>query len=121
DGRFRLPEGAGRHIDARISTLPVMRGEKVVIRLLDARESIVHLEGLGFDPEVFSRIEAASDAPDGLILIVGPTGSGKTSTLYAAIRRIANPEINIVTVENPVEFEIPGLGQVNVNPKKGLT
>ena len=120
DGRI-LTTIDGRHIDLRVSSLPTMGGEKVVMRILDRDNSSVELEELGFDDNDMQHIERFCNMPWGILLATGPTGSGKSTTLYAMLRRISHPDINIITVEDPVEFYIPGINQVNVNEKAGLT
>jgi type IV pilus assembly protein PilB len=120
DGRMRMRVG-GRDIDLRVSFLPTVHGEKCVLRVLDKSNLSASIEKLGMDPETFRRFKAAVDAPHGLILVTGPTGSGKTTTLYSALNELNNPDYNIVTVEDPVEFQIPGINQVPVNKDIGLT
>ena len=120
DGRI-LTLIDNRHIDLRVSTLPTMSGEKIVMRILDRDNSFVELEQLGFDDDDMVHIERFCTMPWGILLATGPTGSGKSTTLYSMLRRISHPDINIVTVEDPVEFYIPGINQVNVNDKAGLT
>ena len=120
DGRI-LTTIDGRHIDLRVSSLPTMSGEKVVMRILDRDNSSVELEKLGFDDDDMQHIERFCTMPWGILLATGPTGSGKSTTLYSMLRRISHPDINIITVEDPVEFYIPGINQVNVNEKAGLT
>jgi type IV pilus assembly protein PilB len=120
DGRTRFSvEGVA--VDARVSTLPALHGEKVVIRLLTRGDAIPSLPSLGLEPDQLSLVEAALAVPQGLILITGPTGSGKTNTLYSAIARVRSPELNIVTLEDPVEVQLPGITQVGVNEKTGMT
>jgi len=120
DGRARIAVN-GVAVDLRVSTLPASHGEKVVIRVLDGRGAIVTLEGMGFHPDELARIERLLEAREGLILVTGPTGSGKTTTLYAALRQIKERGVNIVTVEDPIEYRLPGIVQVQVNEKAGLT
>jgi type IV pilus assembly protein PilB len=120
DGRMRMKVG-GKDIDLRVSFLPTVHGEKVVLRVLDKSNLSASIEKLGMDTETFRRFKAAVDAPHGLILVTGPTGSGKTTTLYSALNELNNPDYNIVTVEDPVEFQIPGINQVPVNKDIGLT
>src|SRR4029079_18796042 len=120
DGRARVAVN-GVAVDLRISTLPASHGEKVVIRVLDARSTVLTLEGMGFHAGELSRIERLLDAREGLILVTGPTGSGKTTTLYAALRKLKQRGVNIVTVEDPIEYRLPGIVQVQVNEKAGLT
>lgn len=120
DGRI-LTSIDNRHIDLRVSSLPTMSGEKIVMRVLDRDHSFVELEQLGFDEEGMKQIEEFCKTPWGIMLATGPTGSGKSTTLYSMLKRISHPDINIITVEDPVEFYIPGINQVSVNEKAGLT
>jgi len=120
DGRTRL-QVDGVAIDARVSTLPSLHGEKVVIRLLTRGDAVPPLADLGMEPDQLAALERALAVPQGLILITGPTGSGKTNTLYSAISRISSPELNVVTLEDPVEVQLPGITQVGVNEKTGMT
>jgi Tfp pilus assembly pilus retraction ATPase PilT/8-oxo-dGTP pyrophosphatase MutT (NUDIX family) len=111
----------GVAVDLRVSTLPASHGEKVVIRVLDGRSTVPTLDGMGFHPEELDRVERLLQSREGLILVTGPTGSGKTTTLYAALRRLKERGVNIVTVEDPIEYRLPGIVQVQVNEKAGLT
>ena len=120
DGRMRM-RVSGKDIDLRVSLLPVVHGEKVVLRILDKSNLTASIDKLGLDPDTFKRFKSAVDAPHGLILVTGPTGSGKTTTLYSALNELNNPDYNIVTVEDPVEFQIPGINQVPVKKEIGLT
>ena len=120
DGRARLSLD-GQPLDARVSTLPSLHGEKIVIRLLSRGEDIPALEKSGMEPFQLDILRAALEAPQGLILITGPTGSGKTNTLYAAIQATLSPERNIITLEDPVEVQFPGITQVQINVKAGMT
>ncbi|MBK7622668.1 MAG: Flp pilus assembly complex ATPase component TadA [Kineosporiaceae bacterium] len=120
DGRTRFSL-EGMAIDARVSTLPSLHGEKVVIRLLARGDAIPSLEGLGFETKQLATFHASLAVPQGLVLITGPTGSGKTNTLYSAIAEIRTPEKNIVTLEDPIEVQLPGITQVGVNVKAGMT
>jgi len=120
DGRARVAIN-GVAVDLRVSTLPASHGEKVVIRVLDGRSAVLTLEGMGFLPDELERIERLLQCREGLILVTGPTGSGKTTTLYAALRRLKDRGVNIVTVEDPIEYRLPGIVQVQVNEKAGLT
>jgi type IV pilus assembly protein PilB len=120
DGRMRVKVG-GRDVDLRVSILPTVHGEKCVLRILDKTNLSASLDKLGLDTETFRRFKAAVDAPHGMILVTGPTGSGKTTTLYSALNELNNPIYNIITVEDPVEFQIPGINQVPVKKEIGLT
>src|SRR5881628_1063012 len=120
DGRMRVRVG-GRDIDLRISFLPTVHGEKCVMRILDKSSLSASLEKIGMDQDTFRRFKAAVDAPHGLILVTGPTGSGKTTTLYSALNVLNSPEYNIITVEDPVEFQIPGINQVPTRKEIGLS
>ncbi len=120
DGRMRM-KVAGRDIDLRVSFLPVVHGEKIVLRVLDKSNLSASMDKLGLDPDSNKRMRAAVDAPHGLILVTGPTGSGKTTTLYSCLNELNNPDYNIVTCEDPVEFQIPGINQVPIRKEIGLT
>jgi len=120
DGRMRVRVG-GKDYDLRVSIMPTVHGEKIVLRVLDKGNLSASLDKLGLDPDTFSQFKAAVDAPHGLILVTGPTGSGKTTTLYSALNELNSPVFNIVTVEDPVEFQIPGINQVPVKKEIGLT
>ena len=120
DGRTRVTVD-GAAIDCRVSTLPALHGEKVVIRLLTRGDDVPSLPSLGFEPEQLEIFEKALSVPQGLVLITGPTGSGKTNTLYAAIHATMSPEKNIITLEDPVEVQLPGITQVQVHAKVGMT
>jgi type IV pilus assembly protein PilB len=120
DGRMRVRVG-GRDIDLRVSFLPTVHGEKCVLRVLDKSNLSASMDKLGIDAETFVRFKAAVDAPHGLILVTGPTGSGKTTTLYSALNELNSPQFNIITVEDPVEFQLPGVNQVPVKKEIGLT
>jgi type II secretory ATPase GspE/PulE/Tfp pilus assembly ATPase PilB-like protein/CheY-like chemotaxis protein len=120
DGRARVAMNGAR-IDLRVSTLPASLGEKVVIRILDSRSTVLALEGLGLAREEIAQIEPLLQAREGLVFVTGPTGSGKTTTLYSIIRQIQQRGVNIVTVEDPVEYRLQGIVQVQVNEKTGLT
>ena len=120
DGRISLRIG-GRAIDVRVSTLPSSHGERAVLRLLDKTESKFTLEGLGMSGDVLSAFDRLVQQPHGIVLVTGPTGSGKTTTLYASLGRIDTSTTNVLTVEDPVEYELPGIGQTQVNPKIDLT
>ncbi len=120
DGRLRI-RVAGRDYDLRVSIMPTVHGEKIVLRLLDKSNLSASIDKLGLDPDTFQQFKAAIDAPHGLILVTGPTGSGKTTTLYSALNELNNPIYNIITVEDPVEFQVPGINQVPVKKEIGLT
>jgi len=120
DGRMRVRVG-GKDFDMRVSVMPTVHGEKVVLRVLDKGNLSASLDKLGLDPDTFMQVKAAVDAPHGLILVTGPTGSGKTTTLYSALNELNNPEYNIVTVEDPVEFQVHGVNQIPVKKEIGLT
>jgi len=120
DGRIQLKMGE-RELEFRVSILPVYYGEKVVMRILDRASVRVSLEDLGFSPRNLALFESMIRQPNGIVLVTGPTGSGKSTTLYAALNAINSIEKNIVTVEDPVEYQIPLINQVGVNPKRGLT
>ena len=120
DGRIRI-KIAGRDVDLRLSTVPVAFGERIVLRILDKQAVLLDLEQLGFRKENLLTIADLIVRPHGIILVTGPTGSGKTTTLYAALARINTPDRNILTVEDPVEYQIPGIGQMQVNRKIEFT
>ena len=120
DGRMRV-RVSGHDIDLRVSILPTVYGEKCVLRILDKSNLSATMDKLGMDAITFKQFKAAVDAPHGLLLVTGPTGSGKTTTLYSALNELNNPEYNIITVEDPVEFQIPGINQVPVRKDIGLT
>jgi type IV pilus assembly protein PilB len=121
DGRMKLTLSKNRNIDFRVSTLPTIYGEKVVIRLLDAGNNILDAEKLGFEPEQREIFQKAIGVSYGMILVTGPTGSGKTVTLYTALSALNTPVRNISSVEDPVEINMPGVNQVNINDKANLT
>ncbi len=120
DGRISLRIG-GRAVDVRVSTLPSAHGERAVLRLLDKAESKFTLEGLGMSGDVLKRFDKLVKQPHGIVLVTGPTGSGKTTTLYASLGRVDTGSTNVLTVEDPVEYELSGIGQTQVNPKIDLT
>jgi len=121
DGRISL-KIAGKSIDVRVSTIPTSRGfERIVMRLLHKTSVLLDLPDLGFPPRDYALMDGLIRKPDGIILVTGPTGSGKTTTLYACLNRINHPNLNILTAEDPVEYEIGGIHQVHVHPKIGLT
>ena len=120
DGRISVKTD-GKAIDLRVSTLPTVYGEKIVMRILDKSSVLLELGDLGFLDHNYTRYEYSFRKPYGMILVTGPTGSGKSTTLYATLNIINKPEVNIVTVEDPVEYRLPGVNQVQVHPKAGLT
>src|ERR1700710_469572 len=120
DGRMSVSHG-GRKIDLRVATLPTVYGEKVVMRILDNNSSSMGLENLNLLERNFKTFEHSYKKPYGMILVTGPTGSGKSTTLYTTLHAVARPEINVITVEDPVEYRLKGINQVQVNPKAGLT
>jgi len=120
DGRISLRIG-GRAIDVRVSTLPSAHGERAVLRLLDKGEQKFSLESLGMDGDVLAQFHRLVQQPHGIVLVTGPTGSGKTTTLYASLTRLDTRTSNVLTVEDPVEYELAGIGQTQVNPKIDLT
>lgn len=120
DGRFEFSE-EGHRVDVRVSTMPTAHGEKVVLRVFDLGKRAFTMHELGFSPENLARFERMITRPYGAVLITGPTGSGKTSTLYAALKRLSTPEVNVITIEDPIEYQLEGVNQVQVNPAAGLT
>ncbi|MFQ5966296.1 MAG: GspE/PulE family protein [Acidimicrobiia bacterium] len=120
DGRVSL-KVSGRQLDLRVSTLPTIYGEKVVLRILDTSTAMLDLAELGFLQDTFDGMSKLANLPYGTVIVTGPTGSGKSTTLYATLNMINRPEVNIVTVEDPVEYRLSGINQVQVNRKAGLT
>ncbi len=120
DGRFKI-KVEDSDVDFRVSVLPSYFGEKIVLRVLDQSQTVLNIEKLGFEPEPLADLKKASGHPHGMIIICGPTGSGKTTTLYSVLKLIDRPEKNIVTVEDPVEFRIEGINQVSIRPEIKLT
>ncbi len=120
DGRLRVIV-AGRDVDIRVSIIPTFFGERVVLRLLDKQRGVISLADIGFAPADVRTMERLLTRTSGIILVTGPTGSGKTTTLYAALSRINSPEKNIITIEDPIEYQLKGVGQIQVNPKIDLT
>ncbi|NKX93370.1 Flp pilus assembly complex ATPase component TadA [Sanguibacter hominis ATCC BAA-789] len=120
DGRMSVQHN-GRKIDLRVATLPTVWGEKIVMRILDNSTASLDLRDLSFGEENYEVYSEAYRKPYGMILVTGPTGSGKSTTLYATLNAVSRPEINVITVEDPVEYRLPGINQVQVNPKAGLT
>ncbi|MCG2595300.1 type IV-A pilus assembly ATPase PilB [Ramlibacter sp. XY19] len=121
DGRMKLKVGPDKVIDFRVSTLPTLFGEKIVIRILDPSSARLGIDALGYEPEEKARLMAAIGRPYGMILVTGPTGSGKTVSLYTCLNLLNKPGVNISTAEDPSEIGMPGVNQVNVNEKAGLT
>ena len=121
DGRMRLIMSATRTIDFRVSTLPTLFGEKTVMRILDATQAQMGIDALGYDPDQKALLLEAITRPYGMVLVTGPTGSGKTVSLYSCLNLLNKPGINISTAEDPAEINLPGVNQVNVNDKAGLT
>ena len=119
DGRFRI-RVSGKEVDLRVSILPTVHGEKIVIRILDKGALSGSIEAIGLDEYTLGVFRKAVDAPHGMILVTGPTGSGKTTTLYSVLAELNNPEYNIVTVEDPIEYQLPGINQVAVRSDIGL-
>jgi type IV pilus assembly protein PilB len=119
DGRFRI-KIMGKEIDLRISVLPTAHGEKIVIRILDKSSLTGTIDQMGLDQDTLAKFRKAIDAPHGMILVTGPTGSGKTTTLYSVLQELNSPQYNIVTVEDPIEYELAGVNQVAVRPDIGL-
>jgi len=120
DGRIEI-KIADRSVDIRVSTIPTAFGERVVLRLLDKTASILMLSDLGMDDRKIGIFNGLIQSPYGIVLVTGPTGSGKTTTLYAALSSINQPGVNIITIEDPIEYQIDGIGQIQVNPKIDLT
>lgn len=120
DGRIKLRMGR-REIDFRVSTVPITGGERIVLRILDKGNVVLGLESLGMLPEVFNEFKRMIRLPEGIILVTGPTGSGKTTTLYSAVNEIYSDETNIMTIEDPVEYNLKGIAQIGVKPKINLT
>ena len=120
DGRIGL-RLAGRQVDVRVATLPTSYGERAVLRLLDKEGGRMELPSLGMAPATLASVDALIHQPHGIVLVTGPTGSGKTTTLYAALSRLDAPGLNIMTVEDPIEYELEGVSQTHVNPRIGMT
>ncbi|MCM3563974.1 type IV-A pilus assembly ATPase PilB [Hydrogenophaga intermedia] len=121
DGRMKLKVGPDRVIDFRVSTLPTLFGEKIVIRILDPSQAKLGIDALGYEPEEKERLLSAIQRPYGMVLVTGPTGSGKTVSLYTCLNILNKPGVNISTAEDPSEINLPGVNQVNMNEKAGLT
>ncbi|MFT3709563.1 MAG: type II secretion system ATPase GspE [Archangium sp.] len=120
DGRIKI-KLAGRDIDIRVSTIPTVHGESIVMRLLDKSATLLDLGEIGMNPQILKSIDELIRRAHGIMLVTGPTGSGKTTTLYGALTRINTPEVKILTVEDPVEYQLKGINQMPLNPKIGLT
>jgi len=121
DGRIRVTAAGGRRVDIRVSTVPTIHGESIVMRLLDRSSVFLPFDRLGFAPAAARGFEALIHRPHGIVLVTGPTGSGKTTTLYAALDKINRPDLKIITVEDPVEYQLKGINQIPVRPKIGLS
>ena len=121
DGRFRITTKDNKEVDFRVNVLPTAMGEKIVLRVLDKNQDMADIDKLGFEPDSLERLKECCHRPHGMILACGPTGSGKTTTLYAILKYIDSPGSNIVTVEDPVEFQIKGFNQVNIRTDFGLS
>jgi general secretion pathway protein E len=120
DGRIRI-KIAGKDVDLRLSTVPTAHGERIVLRLLDKSAVVLDLKNLGFESQMLKQMEELISKPFGIILVTGPTGSGKTTSLYGALTKINREDINIITVEDPIEYQLAGIGQIQVNDKIGLS
>jgi general secretion pathway protein E/type IV pilus assembly protein PilB len=120
DGRIKFQVG-GRQVDVRVSVIPMLFGEGVVMRLLDKANVLFTLQELGMDDETHGKFKGLIDRPHGIILVTGPTGSGKTTTLYAALNAIVGPDLKVLTVEDPVEYHLNGVNQIPVDSKVGMT
>ncbi len=116
DGRIKLQMG-GRHIDFRVSTVPCVFGERIVLRILDKSNVLLGLHKIGMRPEILKKFLSLIQFPEGIVLVTGPTGSGKTTTLYSALSEINSARVNIMTIEDPVEYKLQGMAQIGVNPK----
>lgn len=120
DGRISV-QHEGRKVDLRVATLPTVWGEKIVMRILDQSSTALSLESLNLSPRNLETYRAAYTKPYGMILVTGPTGSGKSTTLYSTVTELARPEVNVITIEDPVEYRMSGVNQVQINPQAGLT
>lgn len=120
DGRIKI-RLSGKEIDIRVSVIPIAHGERVVMRILEKGSFLFGLEELGMDEHDFRLFDKLIQSSHGIILVTGPTGSGKSTTLYAGLQRVSSPELNIITVEDPIEYQMPGISQIQVKPKIGLT
>ncbi len=121
DGRMKLVLSKTKSIDFRVSTLPTLHGEKIVMRILDASSAMLGIDALGYEPDQRDALMEAIGRPYGMVLVTGPTGSGKTVSLYTCLNLLNRPGVNISTAEDPAEINLPGINQVNVNDKAGLT
>ncbi len=119
DGRIRLKFGE-REIDLRVSTIPILHGESVVMRILDKESIVIDLDTLGFFPDTLTNFNKIISKPNGIFLVTGPTGSGKTTTLYGALDKINSPDKKIITVEDPIEYQLKGVNQIQVKTQIGL-
>lgn len=120
DGRMKLRHGR-RSIDFRVSTLPIVQGERIVLRILDKSHVLFGLDNIGMDPSLLGEFRKCIHLPEGILLVTGPTGSGKTTTLYSALREVDHAQMNVMTIEDPVEYKIEGISQIHVNSKIDLT
>jgi type II secretory ATPase GspE/PulE/Tfp pilus assembly ATPase PilB-like protein len=120
DGRIGITIG-GKSVDIRVGVVPTRHGERVALRILDRHTGLLTMEGLGMLEEDRRQLETLVTQPNGLVLLTGPTGSGKTTSLYAILQKVARPDINVITVEDPVEYDVPGISQIQVNEKAGIT
>lgn len=120
DGRINM-RVQGREVDVRMSIIPMLHGEGIVLRLLDKQRMVFNLKGIGMPDDVYDKFQQLISLPHGIVLVTGPTGSGKTTTLYSGLAEIASPEVKVITVEDPVEYNIPGISQIQVHAKIGLT
>ena len=120
DGRITI-RVRNREVDIRVSVVPTAFGERLVLRLLDKSGTLLQLEDIGFSRDLFAIYNRLIHRSHGIILVTGPTGSGKTTTLYGTLQRINSPAVNIITVEDPIEYQLNGIGQIQVNPRIDLT
>jgi type II secretory ATPase GspE/PulE/Tfp pilus assembly ATPase PilB-like protein len=120
DGRFKI-KALGKEADVRVSLLPTVHGEKIVMRILDKTALAPNLSALGLDAKSFENLKYAISQPHGMLLVTGPTGSGKTTTLYSALQELNQVDVNIITVEDPVEYQLVGINQVQTHSEVGLT
>jgi len=120
DGRIKL-RVHGREVDIRLSVIPMIHGESLVMRILDKASMVFELQSLGMSPAIYKTFSEVISLPHGIVLVTGPTGSGKTTTLYSSLLQIKSPETKIITTEDPVEYQLDGINQIQVHPKIGLT